>query len=337
MTPITCTSGRSCLSLQLILLVLAWCLPKVHSWTPPRPSLRLIFRSSTGLHAHASSSNQDESPPPLLRRRISVAGMSVSPNGFWVIVQSSPEEYWPIQVTESEEDKNLSVESLTLLQLLNGVDMAGPVLPPELLSRLAVEHAEDHESLQGLLDEIALPPDTLYSELSEWQKARIRLPQVTLDAVEIILEDDNNNSTFKWMLACQSPTIGGFKFSPETTTTTSSTTHWAFICVALALRYQAPLTMKCHENTTKAFWLSLQNVEQQFPLFTTTQNLRTAADRLSKNLQQGFEIHKLTGALKMAMDRGDIKAISRIREKLDEYDSFEDLPTLPNTDYDQLQ
>jgi hypothetical protein len=107
--------------------------------------------------------------------------------------------------------------------------------------------------------------------------------------------------------------------------------------VALALRYQAPLTMICHENNTNAFWLSLQTVEQQFPLFTTTQNLRQPADRLSKNLQQGFIIHKLTGALKMAMDRGDIKAISRIREKLDEYDSFEDLPTLPNTDYDQLQ
>lgn len=304
-----------------MLLVLAWCLPTVHSWMPPRPTLRLNPHSSSRLHA----SNQ-EGPP--LRRRISVAGMSVSPNGFWVILQCSSDDYWPIQVTESEEDTvaATSLESLTLLQLLNGVDMAGPILPPELLSQLAVEHAEDHESLQVLLDEIILPPDSLYSELSEWQKSRIRLPQVTLDAVEIQMED----STFKWTLACRSPTIGGFEFSPETT----STTHLAFTCVALALRYQAPLTMAtCQEND----FMSLQDVEKRFPLFYTTQNLRKPADRVQKNLQQGFEIHKLTGALKMAMERGDAKAASLIREKLDEYDSFEDLPTLPNTDYDQLQ
>ena len=228
--------------------------------------------------------------------------------------------------------------------------MAGPILPPELLSHMAVQHAEDHESLQVLLDDIELPPDTLYSELSEWQKSRVRLPQVTLDAVELQMETDNNNNTnnnvtLKWTLSCQSPTIGGFNFSPETTTTTTtvSCTHYlSFTCLALALRYKAPITMVVpnHEdNEMNSFW-SLVPLKNQFPLFTTTQTLQTPADRVQENLQKGFEIHKLFGALKLAMERGDTKAILRIRETLDQYDSLVELPTTlpPNTtEYDPWQ
>jgi hypothetical protein len=256
--------------------------------------------------------------------------MSVSPNGFWVIFQCAPDEFWPIQVTESQEDTvaATSLESLTLLQLLNGVDMAGPILPPELLSQLAIEHAEGNESLQVLLNELKLPPDVpSYSELNEWQKSRTVLPQVTLDAIEISVQD----STVKWTLACRSPLIKGFYFSPEDV----SRTHLAFTCMSLALRYQAPMNMAftCGDQEL----MSLEEIQHRFPLFTSTGNLRKPANRVQKNLQQGFEIHKLTGALKMAMERGDTKAASLIREKLDKYDSFEDLPTIPNSDYDQLQ
>jgi hypothetical protein len=256
--------------------------------------------------------------------------MSVSTNGFWVIFQCSSDDYWPMQVTESQEDTvaATSLESLTLLQLLNGVDMAGPILPPELLSQLAIEHAEEGQSLQLLLNELKMPPDVLsYSELNEWQKSRTTLPQVTLDAIEISLKD----STVKWTLSCRSPTIGGLEFSPEDI----STTHLAFTCVSLALRYQAPMNMAYISREQE--FMSLEDIQHRFPLYISTTNLRKPANRVQKNLQQGFEIHKLTGALKIAMERGDTKAAFLIREKLDEYDSFEDLPTIPNSDYDQLQ
>lgn len=234
-----------------------------------------------------------------------------------------------MQVTESQEDTvaATSLESLTLLQLLNGVDMAGPILPPELLSQLAIEHAERSKSLQVLLKDLKLPPGVPYSDLNEWQKSRTILPQVTLDAIEISVKD----STVQWTLACRSPSTRGFYFSPEDV----SRTHLAFTCVSLALRYQAPMNMSfsCEDQEL----MSLEEIQHRFPLYTSTRNLRKPANRVQKNLQQGFEIHKLTGALKMAMERGDTKAASLIREKLDEYDSFEDLPTIPNSDYDQLQ
>jgi hypothetical protein len=83
--------------------------------------------------------------------------------------------------------------------------------------------------------------------------------------------------------------------------------------------------------------MSLEEIRHRFPLYTTTRKLQKPANRVQKNLQQGFEIHKLTGALKMAIERGDTKAASLIREKLDQCDSFEELPTIPNSDYDQLQ
>ena len=99
---------------------------------------------------------------------VSVKGVSVSPKGFLVILQSQQVAF-PIALTSTTANNNnnntvvvtkssmkqlpslfqenndqtsvTSPEALTFLQLLNGVDMATPILPPDTLSLICVWYA----------------------------------------------------------------------------------------------------------------------------------------------------------------------------------------------------
>ena len=74
------------------------------------------------------------------RVAVSIHGLSVSPAGFVAVLLSrSPDRALPVRITGPpvDRDKVQSPEALTLLQLWQGIDMAGPLLPPELLSTLA--------------------------------------------------------------------------------------------------------------------------------------------------------------------------------------------------------
>jgi len=333
-------AGRSCLSLFLLVL----CLPRLYCWslTPwNTDSLQKTRRFTRAFH-HAlfSSTNNDDNSDI---RRISIAGASVSPTGFWVVLDMADNQYWPVQVTSSQEDTAAatSIESLTLLQLISGVDMAGPILPPEVLSQLAVIHAENNKSdnsLQALSQQLKLPDGIPYSELNEWQKSKLRLPQVTLDGVIVTI----NEGTTQWTLQCASPdaSIGSFDFSPQICQVDrDNAIAVAFASIALALRYHAPLTLQQQQDNTLSLY-TLNQIQTKFPLYNSVEQLKKPANRVQSNLQRGFEIHKLTGALKLAMERGDEDAAERIREALDKYDSMDDLPISPQfetSDYDQLQ
>ena len=50
----------------------------------------------------------------------------------------------PLPITRDPQDAYAatSPQALTLIQLLSGVDMAGAILPPETLSKMAVLHCE---------------------------------------------------------------------------------------------------------------------------------------------------------------------------------------------------
>eukprot|EP00984_Skeletonema_dohrnii_P026658 scaffold16024_cov81-Skeletonema_dohrnii-CCMP3373.AAC.1 len=138
---------------------------------------------STTLH-YSSNSNDDNNnnnSSKTQQQRVQVAGVSVSPIGFLVILQSimndannqKMEVAFPIQLTSSgttndnnnnsdgttssSSNNNLTIpslfqenndqssvttpEALTFLQLLNGVDMATPILPPDTLSSVCVWYA----------------------------------------------------------------------------------------------------------------------------------------------------------------------------------------------------
>jgi hypothetical protein len=133
-----------------------------------------------------------------------------------------------------------------------------------------------------------------------------------------------------------------------------------FTCIALALRYKAPIVLEQQQQhsaeaeatTTTAtaqyneanlqqqqqqqqhyYWSSRDDLDRDFPQRTTLENLQEQSKRVTQNIEKSFEIHKLTGALQIAIRLGDAKAAEKIRAKLDEYDSMEDLPTLQAADH----
>ena len=338
---------------SLSLLLLVCCLPSLYSWSTrplgPAPLQKTrAFRHCCPPSLCASKKDTTD----ISLHRISIAGASVSPTGFWIVLQVTDNSYWPVQVTSSKEDtaSATSIESLTLLQLISGVDMAGPMLPPELLSQLAVLHAENSSNddviVKNLLQFLKLPDDAdvAYSELNEWQRSKIRLPQITLEGIVVELHRKQNSNC--WTLTCASPDIGKFVFSPRIhVKDDDNAIAVAFYSIALALRYRAPLFFQPPLNTTTEengsfLFYSLDQIKNKFPLYYSVEQLKKPSNRVQSNVQRGFEIHKLTGALRVAMERGDERAASNIRKRLDQFDSMEDLPVLSQfekSDFDQLQ
>jgi hypothetical protein len=92
--------------------------------------------------------------------RAAFSGVAVSPTGFWVMSKVAPDQYWPVQVTavpntnvnSAANDRPAtaatitSPEALTLLQLSAGVDMAGAILPPDILARIGVCDNDDNNN-----------------------------------------------------------------------------------------------------------------------------------------------------------------------------------------------
>jgi cysteinyl-tRNA synthetase len=147
-------------------------------------------------------------------------------------------------------------------------------------------------------------------------------------------------NTQEWTLQCASPSVdGSFEFCPRICETDSDNAiAVAFTSLALALRYHAPIATTVQDTCSSLY--TIQEIQDKFPLYKSVNQLKKPANRVQSNLQRGFEIHKLTGALKVAMKKGDFKAADRIREQLDKFDSMDDLPTtkqFETSDFDSLQ
>lgn len=126
-------------------------------------------------------------------------------------------------------------------------------------------------------------------------------------------------------------------------------TSGAFVSLALALRYRAPILIEAEglkrlvalDSATaghgsagtprRTFCLvgieDEASIRQYLPAYKTLSSLRDASERVVKRIEKGFEVNKLQSALRIAMDRGDKAAIKKIRKELDKLDSFDDLPT----------
>mmetsp|Transcript_14466 Transcript_14466/g.20397 ORF Transcript_14466/g.20397 Transcript_14466/m.20397 type:complete len:420 (-) Transcript_14466:73-1332(-) len=330
-------------------------------------------------------------------RRLSVSGVSVSKDGFWVFFkapspvvssESSPttengddeeneksnsdavSKILPLQVTSDPQDAAAatSAESLTLLQLISGVDMAGPILPPEVLARMALLYCEDFErvlevdvdpeeaarrnkvlewiqkTIEQSLPEGSSRPQA-YSECNVWQRSKIKLPKVSLDQVclqqQSSASSSNNNGevVHQWVLQCSIPEIGKVTVCPtpniveEASFEFDNTTSTNFLCLALALRYRAPIVLETLDDEGvegSPFLNSPEELSEKFPMFKTVESLQDQSNRVHENIERGFEIQKLTGALRIAMEKGDEAAAKMIQEKLDKFDSLDDLPTIPD-------
>jgi hypothetical protein len=168
---------------------------------------------------------------------LQVAGVAVSCTGFWVILQVSTSQsprlsttqewqpsrtssFLPIQITNGTMDATTatSPQALTVLQLLAGVDMAGAILPPTLLSEIVVRTCESNDfadssdtdaSIRRKIVEnvrvsvrtafhanniTAVPQQTqnyAYSDQNPWIRSRVRLPTCKLHQVLVrFLQDE---------------------------------------------------------------------------------------------------------------------------------------------------
>lgn len=340
----------------------------------------LNFDNNNNNNVHA---NNDENSVAALER-LAMAGVSISstPPGFFVLLESTKGTI-PLAVTCDPQDAyaTTSPESLTIIQLLSGVDMAGAILPPETLARLVVLSCESIPQLflddtqQKVLEMVyaslkqgraaaataGLDDDSLlsFADAHPWLQSRTQLPQVTLD--ELVLShsngdtsivggdkhmDKDNNSTHsddsstntecKWQctLKCNVKSIGPISLHATADLIQAvsynyeSRTSVLFTCIALALRYKAPIVLE--HAPSVPYVTDMQALNDRFPQRTTVANLRQSSTRVTQNIERGFEVHKLTKALEIARRLGDTQAEARIRAELDRFDSFQDLPITTN-------
>lgn len=372
------------------------------------------------------------------RQRSAVAGVSVSEEGFYIILRTGIDAYWPIQVTQDPMDQcsATSPEALTILQLLTGVDMAGAILPPDLLSKIVIMQAEydlfnttDTDGGMGIRSDAtsySISPrefcqemvkyvqrqlrstspsssNYLYSQQLAWSQSRISLPVCTVDEIRITPPASSSIAG----------TTAITTSSASTTTTTTTTKppiqyHWqcsvrglettvfslqplqsilsqvlyqyhpetslAFVSVALALRYRAPIVLLLEEEQTAANYaddsaatgaadnnddnaassgtnkqdeeastiypecfVPLRILQKRFPLYRTIDGVQQTSNRAVSAVKDSYEIHQLQAALRIAMQKGDIRAVQKIRSVLDQKDSLQDLPVQPDTDLSDMQ
>ena len=379
-----------------------------------------LFYSSEFEFDRSNSTNSVPTDSSSVVERLKINGVSVSPKGFHVLLESTsggrgrtsnPKtadvkeqhheksgenvsgDVLPLKMTNNPDDAYAatSPESLTLCQLLSGVDMGGAILPPEILGKLVICHVEDKleslydydddeededdETANAVFTPALSPVESKFWEYLKNQEALMReqnlfdskktqekassyktqLPQITLDQLTLqpLSQSDDGASdepTWQCKLECalpewkerivvdvQSDVMASlaYNYDPESSP--------LFTCIALALRYKAPIVLKDERTTpppndagtpgtgstkTGAYWSSPDDLNREFPQRTTLASLNEQSTRVTQNIERGFEIHKLTGALQIAQRLGDTRAAAKIRAKLDEYDSMEDLPTL---------
>jgi hypothetical protein len=194
----------------------------------------------------------------------------------------------------------------------------------------------------------------LFSDAHPWLQSRCQLPQVTLD--ELILTyagddtttDDNdegcattttttttvlsNPARWNCQLQCNVKWIGSLSVTITSDLIQAvsyqydDSTSPLFTCLALALRYKAPMSLRLVGNCEISLLRTEEELEQLFPTRTTVAKLQQSSTRVTKNIERGFEIHKLQKALEIARKRGDTQAEAKIRAALDEMDSFQELP-----------
>mmetsp|Transcript_4125 Transcript_4125/g.6035 ORF Transcript_4125/g.6035 Transcript_4125/m.6035 type:complete len:482 (+) Transcript_4125:189-1634(+) len=158
--------------------------------------------------------------------------------------------------------------------------------------------------------------------------------------------NERDNVNHRWVLQCSFPEIGKVTICPtpniveEISYEFDDKTSTNFLCLALALRYRAPIVLETWEDgdsstegassSSANFIESQEELNENFPLFKTVESLKDQSNRVHENIERGFEIQKLTGALRIAMEKGDKAAASMIQEKLDQFDSLDELPTIPD-------
>jgi hypothetical protein len=366
--------------------------------TSPSTPLRSAPQSSSSENFGSSNGNGNPSSPAsrevtvaAQRRRLQVAGVSVSSTGFYVILQANATHCFPLQVTDAaiDESSATSPQALTILQLLARVDMAGAILPPDTLAKIVVLTLEEEidqqreklddgntmqeaplasttpvgsavlDAVQERLNRLEYTNATTYSEVMEypWLQSRVTLPTMTLDELIVSPQPSGSSSaaaTVKgYTLVCSVKGLKvGSALSVELTESVCESVSYeyrpngvslAFVAVALALRYRSPVVLALtdvldSEAALSSFkLLTLDEILEQFPLYRSAAQLQQSTERVTSNIEKGLKVNQLQAALRIALQKEDFAAATKIRRALDEMDSMSDLPTQAESDTDSMQ
>lgn len=284
--------------------------------------------------------------------RTQVSDVSVSEEGFCVFLPTSAETFVPLVVTESDTHEVVSAEALTLCQLLVKLDLAGAILPPDVLSKVAVltlerGAKENSDKLVPFLEDIYEQTNgEAFSSLQPWMRSRIRLPKCSLDMLEYTIDPEKKNdnsiilqiksqeddSSFAIPLLESVVKEVVYEYIPDLSRN--------FLAISLALRYQCPINLELKQSdsaSASSVEISREEIKERFPLHRSIDQLNEKSDRVTTNIERSFKIHKLQAALRIALERQDVNAATKIRAQLDKFDNFDDLPVQPESDTDTMQ
>lgn len=328
--------------------------------------------------------------------RLSFLGASVSPIGFVALLSTSSKNGEskvlpvPISSTSDDEFSACSVESLTFLQLLAGVDMASEgILPVQILQRIVALHCslynEERENDElvseasgnignrDALDVMQKALDGLnYASATPWQRVRVKLPKVGLNEVRIIpyqqtnhdsetkpnekTSESNSSANVAFILECtvegkplsiqlSLPLVQDLFSSASLSCTEMTDSVVNFYSLSLAARYKVPINISSSSLTSLSSYIlyhvdgnNMDNkfskeasndkmfLQETYPKWKSATSLQFQSSQVVKTIERGFEANRLDGALRIAIEKGDKNAEEKIREKMKEFESLDDLP-----------
>lgn len=215
---------------------------------------------------------------------IQFEGFSISDHGFNALLKDTEASaILAVPVDAETGDRAKSVEALTLLQLFQGIDMGGAILPPEILN---IRYAEETD--QKIMYEAAT---FNFREASPWLRLRClnQLKSVALERVCI-----RQGPTFE--LCCKVDT--GALVVPAAS---------AFEALALALRHRVPIVV----GPGLPFFPA-QELDSRFPFRQSAAEALEQQSRVSAMVRSTAEASRLEMALKIARERKDYDAEKRI-------------------------
>lgn len=160
--------------------------PSAPSLSRQQRSLGRLAESSTDGQRESigSSSSVDKNRRQRRQwRRLQFAGVTVSPDGFRAVLRLNDTHCSlppPVSDDVLDQSSASSPQALTLLQLLAGVDMAGPVLPPDALARIAVLSLEEEEE-EADRGQRTSPKDTENDDVAPGVTAKAQVLRLVAD------------------------------------------------------------------------------------------------------------------------------------------------------------
>jgi len=231
-----------------------------------------------------------------------VHGLSVSPTGFVALLRNSTGTCFAVPIDHEDSQTANSPEALTLLQLFQGIDMAGFLLPPDVLS---VRYAEDRD-----LSIHYSGTNHSYATASPWLRARCsdQLPRIQLLKVSARQETTKDSNYYEPVFNLECARVAGDSLS-----TVSVRSPSPFEAVALSLRHKVDIEL---DALGSADFFSEAELQVRFPQWRSEADAAAQDARIKSCIKSTIETSRLEAALNIARDKGDRAAEKKIRAAL---------------------